>query len=138
MDYRKKLKKRLCYAIGYIVIGAALVLLRFTGKLDNEIISYFGAAFGICGIARIIQYVRILSNEDKMKQREIAEKDERNVMIWTRARSLTFGIYIMLAGIATVVLYITEQYFAGQIIAYTVCGLCAIYWICYMIMSRKY
>lgn len=138
MDYRKQLKKRLCYAIGYIVIGAALVLLQFTGKFNNEMISYFGAAFGVCGIARIIQYFRIISNKDKMREREIAEKDERNVMLWTQARSWAFGIYIMLAGIAIIVLYIMEQYFAGQILAYTVCGLCVIYWICYMIMSRKY
>lgn len=138
MDYRKKLKKRLYYAIGYTVIGAALVLLQFLGKLNNEIISYFGAAFAVCGIARIIQYIRIISNDDKTKQREIAEKDERNIMIWEKARSLTFGIYIILAGIAIVALYITEQYFVGQIIAYTVCGLCVIYCICYMIMRRKY
>lgn len=138
MDYRKKLKKRLCYAIGYIVIGAVLVLFQFIGKVDNEMISCFGAAFGVCGIARIIQYIRIMSSADKMRQREIAETDERNKMLWTEARSLTFGIYVMLAGIAIVVLYVMEQYFVGQIIAYTVCAIVFIYWVSYWILSRKY
>lgn len=138
MDYRKKLKKRLAYAIGYVVIGAVLILLQFIGNVENEMISYFGAAFGVCGIVRVIQYIRIMSNEDKMEQREIAEKDERNRMLWEKARSLTFGIYIMLAGISIVVMYAVGQEFAGQIIAYTVCALAFIYWVCYMILSRKY
>ncbi len=138
MDYRKKLKKRLCYAIGYIVIGAALILLQLTGSVNNEMSTCFGTAFTVCGIARIIQYFRIISNKDKMRDREIAEKDERNVMLWTQARSWAFGIYTILAGTAIMVLYAIHMEFAGQIIAYTLCALVFIYWICYMILRRKY
>lgn len=137
MDYRRKLKKRLYYALGYIVIGIALILLNFFGKND-EVISCFGTAFVVCGVVRVVQYIRLIGNKDKMKQREIAEKDERNIMLWTQARSLTFGIYTALAGTAVMVLYCVDQDFIGQIIAYTVCALIFIYWICYLILRRKY
>lgn len=138
MDYRKKLNKRLGYAIGYIIIGVVLILLQFIGSVGNEISSSFGAAFLVCGAVRVIQYIRLISNKDKMEQREIAEKDERNIMLWEKARSWAFGIYVMLAGTAILVMYMLNMEFVGQIIAYTLCALVFIYWICYMIISRKY
>lgn len=73
-----------------------------------------------------------------MEQREIAEKDERNIMLWTQARSWAFGIYTILAGGAIMVLYAIHMEFAGQIIAYALCALVFIYWVCYMILRRKY
>lgn len=138
MDYRKKLNTRLYYAIGYIVIGAALILLQFVGKVNNEMISAFGTVFAVCGLVRIIQYIRLVSDKDRMEQREIAEKDERNVMLWTQARSWAFGVYTILAGCAILILYMLNMEFAAQIIAYTLCALVFIYWVCYMIVKRKY
>lgn len=138
MDYVKKLKKRLYFAIEYIVIGAALILLQFTGRVSSEMSSCFGAAFAVCGVVRVVQYVRLLNDKNRMEQREIAEKDERNVMLWEKARSLAFGIYVLLAGWATIVSYAIHLEFVGQIIAYALCALVVIYWLCYMIIKRKY
>ncbi len=138
MEYSNKLKKRLYYAIGYLVIGAALILLQFIGSVNGEISSCFGVAFAVCGVVRIIQYIRLISDKDRMEQREIAEKDERNIMLWTQARSWAFGIYTILSGGAILVLYMLNMEFAGQIIAYALCSLVLIYWVCYMILRRKY
>ena len=115
MDYKKKLKTRLCYAIGYMVVGVALILLQLTGSVDNEMSSCFGAAFTVCGVVRVIQYIRLINNKDRMEQREIAEKDERNIMLWA-----------------------IHMEFVGQIIAYALCTLVVIYWICYIMVKRKY
>ncbi len=138
MDYKKKLRTRLHYAIGYVLIGVVLILLQLTGSADNEMSYCFGAAFTVCGVVRIIQYIRLINNKDRMEQREIAEKDERNIMLWEKARSMTFGIYVILAGAAIMVLYAIHMEFVGQIIAYALCTLVLIYWICYMIVKRKY
>lgn len=138
MDYRKKLNKRLYYAIGYIVIGAVLILLQFTGSVNNDIGACFGAAFVVCGAVRIVQYIRLIGDRSRMEQREIAEKDERNIMLWERSRSMAFSIYAMLAGTAVIVLYVIHMEFVGQIVAYTLCALVFIYWVCYTIIRRKY
>lgn len=138
MTFKKKLKLRLCAAVGYIIIGAALMILSFTGAAENDMISAFGAMFAVAGIARIVQYARITKDESAIRAREIAETDERNIMIMTKARSLTFSIYIMLAGITMILLYLLNKAFAAQIIAYAICAFVFIYFICYHIISRKY
>ncbi len=138
MNYRKKLTIRMCFAIGYTIIGAALIFIGLLGSYDNEMLSMFGAAFCVCGIMRIVQNLRIRKNEDSIRQREIAEKDERNIMIWERARSMAFGIYVILAGAAIILLYCLKMNLAAQIIAYMICALVFIYWICYHIVRKKY
>ncbi|MDY3972403.1 MAG: DUF2178 domain-containing protein [Clostridia bacterium] len=138
MEFRKKLKVRLYTAIAYIIIGAVFIGISFTRLGANEMISSFGAVFAVMGIARIVQYLRITKDEESIHQREIAETDERNVMIWTKARSLAFSIYILAAALAVVVLYLMNMNFAGKIVAYNLFGFVAVYWICYFIISRKY
>ena len=118
MEFKKKLKVRLYTAIAYIIIGAVVIGLSFTRLGANEMISSVGAVFAVMGIARIIQYMRITKNEESIHQREVAETDERNVMIWTKARSLAFSIYILAAALAVVVLYLMNMNFAGKIVAY--------------------
>ena len=138
MDFKKKIKTRICLGIIYLLIGAGLCIVCYTGVADNKFISSFGAALSVVGIARIIQYARLLSDPERMKSRAIAEKDERNIMLWEKARSLTFAIYISVAAAAMIVCLMLNFEFAGQIIAYNICGFVFIYWICYAIIKRKY
>ncbi|MDO5396485.1 MAG: DUF2178 domain-containing protein [bacterium] len=138
MEFRKKLKLRLYAAVGYTAIGAVLIIISFFGAAENEMLSAFGAVFIVMGIARIVQHIRITKDEASLRDREIVETDERNVMLMTKARSLTFSIYIMLAGITMVVLYLLNKAFAAQIVAYAICTITLIYFVCYHIISRKY
>lgn len=138
MEFKKKLKLRLCLAIGYIILGAIMMILSFIGAAKNEMISTFGGMFAVVGIVRVVQYMRLIKDESAIHAREIAETDERNIMIMTKARSLTFSIYIMLSGAAIIVLYLLNKVFAAQIIALVICVFTLIYYICYHIIKRKY
>ena len=97
MEFRKKLKTRLCISVVVGILGVILMLSGFWS--ENSDSSSFGLCFVIICIARIRQYKRITKNEESLKQREILETDERNIMLWTKARSLAFSIYIILSGI---------------------------------------
>ena len=138
MEFKKKLKMRLYAAVGYIILGAVMMVLSFTGATKNEMISTFGGMFAVVGIARVVQYMRLSKDESAIRAREIAETDERNIMIMTKARSLTFSVYIMLSGAAIIVLYLLNKVFVAQIIAFVICALTIIYYICYHIIKRKY
>lgn len=136
MEFKKKLKVRLYYGIGCAVLGVLMMILGFLRA--EEYISSMGLMFLIIGIARVIQYRRITQTEESLRQREIAEKDERNVLLWTKARSLTFTIYSIVLALAVIILQLMEVELIPQILAFCLFTMVLIYWICYFALSRKY
>ena len=138
MDFKKKIRQRICLSVIYLVLGVVLCILCYTGVTTNKYASTFGAALAVAGLAKIIQNARLMSSADKMQLRETAEKDERNIMLWEKARSLTFAVYICAAAVAMIVCFLLNMEFAGQIIAYNICGIVFVYWVCYAIIRRKY
>lgn len=136
MEFKKKLKVRLYYGIGCTVLGVLMMILGFLRT--EEYISSLGLMFLIIGIARVIQYRRITQTEESLRQREIAEKDERNVLLWTKARSLTFTIYSIVLALAVIILQLMEVELIPQILAFCLFTMVLIYWICYFALSRKY
>ena len=138
MKFKNKLKMRLGIAIFYVIIGVLFVVLTSIGIIKNEVMLAFGTAFGACGLVMIVKNIRIFKSTENFIEKEIAKKDERNIMIWTKARSLTFSVYAVIAGIAIIVLYTVNMEYAAQVIAYKLCGVLVIYWICYFIIRNKY
>ncbi|MBR2155716.1 MAG: hypothetical protein IJ941_02110 [Clostridia bacterium] len=135
MDYKKKLKTRLNTAI--IMISVGIIFTVSSIFADSEMASTFGAVFLVMGIARVVQYKRLLNDPEEMRRREIVETDERNVMLWTKARSLAFVIYIIALGIAVIVLQLMEMTQAANIVSLCMMGFIVIYWICYFIIVKK-
>ncbi len=135
MDYKKKLKTRLNTAI--IMISVGIIFTVSSIFADSEMASTFGAVFLVMGIARVVQYKRLLNDPEEMRRREIVETDERNVMLWTKARSLAFVIYIIALGIAVIVLQLMEMTQAANIVSWCLMGFVVIYWICYFIIVKK-
>lgn len=138
MEFRNKIKMRMALGALYLIIGIILIIISNLSIPQNEYGYTFGAVFAVMGLVRIVQYARLMKNPEALKTREIAETDERNLMLLTQARSLAFSTYISLAGTAVVVCYVLNQAAIGQIIAYCVCAYVAIYWIIYAIVRRKY
>ena len=136
MDFKKKLKQRLYIAIGEIAVGIAMIFAAYL--IDNEFVSSLGLVFTVIGAARTLQYKRITRNEQALHNREIAETDERNVKIWVQARALAFITYLLFAAIAVIVLFAMGLDLYGTIISYSMMSLVLIYWICYLIVKRKY
>ena len=61
----------------------------------------------------IVKNIRIFKSTENFIEKEIAEKDERNIMIWTKARSLTFSVYAVIAGIANYSIVCSEYGICG-------------------------
>lgn len=135
MDYKKKLKARLNTAI--IMISTGIIFIVFSVFSEADMASTFGAVFLVMGIARVVQYRRLLNDPEEMRRREIIETDERNVMLWTKARSLAFMVYIIALGIAVIALQLMEMTRAADIVSLCLMGFVVIYWVCYFIIVKK-
>jgi len=138
MDFKKKLKTRLYLAIGYIIFGALIVLIANLHNAADSYFSTFGLALAVCGVVRIRNYFIITKDEESIRKQEIAESDERTIMIVHKARSMTFSLYVMLSCIVVIVLMIVGQEQLAQLIAWSVCILVGIYWVSYLYLRKKY
>ncbi len=137
MDYKKKLKMRLFFGIGYIVLGLALILTFCLIATENDYLSSFGFALIVVGAVRVRNYFLINKNEETLKKHEIAETDERNIAIANKAKSIAFIIYIIAMGISIIVLQILHKSEIASVLSGTMCFLLLVYWISYFIIRKK-
>ena len=86
-------------------------------------------------VVKILKNTRIMKNEDMLKSKEIALKDERNINNQKRALSCAVYAYI---GIGFIVgLIILPFYYESAItIFYTICALLALYCIMFCIFYK--
>ena len=138
MNFKKKLKQRLFISILYIVLGILVIIAANVARPSNEFLSSFGFALAICGIAQIRKNPITSRDESKIKKQELKETDERNIEIMYRAKSMTFSISIMLAGGAVIVLQLMNKPELALPIAYVMCSVVVIYWVCYFFVRRKH
>ncbi len=137
MDYKKKLQLRLYFAIGYLVLGLAMIVIFNVLRAENDIWSSFGFAMVIIGVAKIRNYMMINKSEETLKRQQIAETDERNISIANRAKSIALTVYIVLACVSVIILHIVNQSQLATVISGTVCALLLIYWITYWVIYRR-
>jgi len=137
MEFRKKLKTRLYVAIAYIIIGISTTAAAEIMNLENEFFFAYGIALVVCGIIRIRQYIKLTRSEENIRKQEIAENDERNIAIMNKARSWAFSLYVILMGVAVIILEIIGKAEIATAAAISICGLVVLYWISYHAISRK-
>jgi len=138
MDFEKKMKTRLYLAVTYCLLGSALMIVDLIKPFGNEFIFPFGFSMLILGVLRLFQYRKITKDEKTMHRREIAEADERTRMLSERAKSWTFSFMLIMAGIAVIILSVLGYHEQAQPIAWIMCLTIGVYWVFYLLASKKY
>lgn len=138
MGFQKKMKMRHAVAVSYLVLGFSLVLADLLLDLENYFFFSFGIALLAMGCLRLHRNRKITASEETMRKQELAENDERIRMITERARSWAFTLSITASGILVIVLNLLGFRDQALPFAWYVCGMVILYWICWLILSKKY
>ena len=138
MNFEKKMKQRLYVAVGYCVLGIILIAAAVINRFENMFLSSYGLALLVLGILRIVQNRRITKSAQSMHRREVAESDERTRFLSDRAKSWTFSYSIIACGIIVIVLSLLGYHEQAQPFSWFVCAMITLYWIFYLIASKKY
>ena len=128
--------KRLIADIIKIALGAALSLSPLAGM--DEFWSGMGAALIFLGILSLVRGIRYRTNEEYREAVTIAQNDERNKYLSTKAWACAGYLFVMVAAVATIALKIAglEEYL--YLTSGSVCLLLVLYWISYLYLRRKY
>ena len=138
MDFKKKLKQRLCVHLILSVLGLGMILYCFLTDTSNTYPFSLGIAFIVIGVIRTIQYKQTVSDEKALRQKEVAETDERNRMMSERAKSWAFSVSLFVAGDLAILLSLLGKHELALPFAWFVCGMTLLYWICWYIIRKKY
>ena len=132
-----KIEKRFYLNIFYIIFGAVLL-----GCGIFEIVASFwsgmgGALIGI-GAIRTLQFVKLCKNEEYREKIETETKDERNKFISLNAWAWSGYAFVLLNAIGTIAFKIAGNDVLSQYCSYMVCIVLVLYWVCYLILRKKY
>lgn len=130
--------KMIIYGL-YFIAGITLVILSALEIIPGD--SYWaGFGGGISGVAAVRLYLGIKYRNDSEYARkiDISNSDERTVFIANKSKSWAFYATVIGEAVAGSVLFSTGYTALGQVCYYTLCGMCLVYWITYMILNKKY
>ena len=130
--------KRLALSIFWVLLGIVLIGLSVKEILDNSIYAGMGGALigvGILQIVRIVRYKRDVSYREKI---DTEIEDERNKFLRMKSWSWTGYVVVVAEAIGSVIAMVMGQHQVQMILSYSVCLMLVVYWIAYLICSRKY
>jgi len=129
--------KRLIANILEIGIGIVLSVLGFSGILDAYW-SGMGTALIVVGILMLVKTARYKTNVEYKEKMDVEVNDERNKYLRRLAWSWSAYFFVLLMAIGSIVFRILGMVQYSQFSAYCVCLIMILYWISYLILSRKH
>lgn len=132
-----KIEKRFYLNIFYVVIGAALIICGVLDIVDSFWSGMGGALIGV-GAIRMIQFVKFRKDPEYREKIETETKDERNKFISLNAWAWSGYVFVMLNAIGTIAFKIAGNDLLSQYCSYMVCIVLVLYWVCYLILRKKY
>ena len=121
------------------LIGWAVFMFLVDETKNTNLIGSFFAGFAAIGILRIIQSTKLLRNPEKAQDYEAMQKDERTVFIANKARSTAFYISILAQCIVSLIAYFAfDSLLVCQVLCFTTCFQCLIYYIFWIFYNKKY
>lgn len=120
-----------------LVIGVVLMALGIAEIID-EYWSGMGGGFIAVSILRLIRLHRLNKDENYREKLETEVTDERNRFLRNKAWAWAGYLFILIAGIAVIVLKIVGQDLLSLAASYAVCLMLILYWVAYLILRKKY
>ena len=130
--------KRLALTVFWIVLGAVLVVLTVTEVLDSSIYSGMGGALMAVGTLQLIRAVKYRKDSEYREKVDTELGDERNRFLRMKSWSWAGYLTILIEGIGAIIAMILGERTVQLVLSYSVCLVLVIYWIAYVILSKKY
>ena len=132
-----KMNKYLIASIMKVILGVSLMICGFTGILDS-FWSGMGTALIVVGSIRLVQQIRYRTNAEYKESVDVSNNDERNKYLRMKAMSWAGYIFVLIAAFASIILKILGFDQLVHLASGSICLIMIMYWISYVILSKKY
>ncbi len=131
-------KRMIISSIVILLVGVGLIIAAGMTEMDNSFWAGMGGGLIAVTLVRLIRQLRYERNEEYRKQVEVETKDERNRFLAAKAWSWAGYLFVLLAGLATIVLLVAGQEMWSMAASGALCLMLVLYWGCYLIIRKKY
>ena len=128
--------KRLALSVFWVVLGAALMVLSLTEVLDSSIYAGMGGALIAVGILQILRNMKYRRDPEYKEKIDTEAQDERNR--FSKSWAWTGYIVVLAESVGIIVALILQQDTVRMVLSGSVCLILCVYWISYLVLSRKY
>ncbi len=129
-------------SIIYIVLGAALFVASQVADLGDstlaQILPGMGGALIAIGLIRLYRGIRLAKDKAYREKFEVEAHDERNQWLRMKAWSWAGYLFVMIAACGTLVFAFIDKKELMMAASYSVCIMLLLYWVCYLIVRKKY
>ena len=130
--------KKLLLSFFWLILGIILTALSFIGILDSSIYSGMGGGLIAVGMIQIIRNLKYRKDSDYKEKIDLEYSDERNQFLRLKSWSWAGYTAILIEGIGMVAAAILEQNTIQLVLSFSICLIVVVYWIAYIILSKKY
>ncbi|MCR5522752.1 MAG: hypothetical protein K6F64_03820 [Clostridia bacterium] len=130
--------KKLALSIFWVLVGAALLVLSVTEVLDMTIFAGMGGGLIAVGVLQIIRNVKYMKNTEYREKIDVEVNDERNTYLRMKSSTWTVYLFTLLAAVASLVAMFLGERTVQYSLMFSISVLLVIYWISYLVLSRKY
>ena len=129
--------KRLTLSVFWVLLGTALTVLSAKEVLDSQY-SSMGTVFIVIGAMQVIRNIRYRKDPEYRERINTEFSDERNSFIRMKSWSWAGYIVVLVESVGVVVAMILGERTVQMLLSYSVCLILCVYWITYLVLSRKY
>ncbi len=134
----ERMERRMILSIIWVVLGAVLLGLSLAEVLDSSLYAGMGGALMAVGALQVIRKIKYRRDPEYRERVDTAEKDERNRFIRLNSWAWTGYIVVLVECVGVIVAMILGKTQVQMLLAYSVCLILVVYWVSYLILSKKY
>lgn len=130
-------KRRGILSLFWVLTGIVLTVLGILGIIDSYWCGMGGGLIG-AGAVQVYRFCRYHKDAEYREEMDIQNKDERNRFISGKAWAWAGYFFVMINGVAVVVLRLLGYEELSLWAAYSACLILVLYWLSWLWLRRKY
>lgn len=133
----KHTTKRWILSVIYVLLGVSLIACDRLGLID-AFWGGMGTGLTFVGALQLFRLVRYKTDATYKEQTDTAINDERNHFLGMKAWSWAGYLFVIIAAVGSIVFKLLGNETLMFAASGSVCLVVFLYWICYLILRKKY
>ena len=130
--------RKLILSIFWMLLGAVLLGLSIAEVLDSSMYAGMGGALIAVGALQVARNLRYRKDPEYREKIDTEVSDERNSFLRMKSWSWTGYVVVLVEGFGSVAAMVLGKRELQLTLAYSVWLILVIYWVTYLVLSKKY